>query len=417
MLQPSPEYQKRLIAHDLDYGLNALENKVHKSELRRMALKKLAAGTLAATAVLGVPVAYYTADVRANQAKQDNAHIYVSEQTEALDPINNDNALIFLDGVRTQSGIGLSNEIGKAFQTVIDGRLAPLVYNDAKISNKAAAEEVIEYAEDNNIRSVSFIARSGGGNTAMNVQEIVRETSDIEVEAIVLITTPTGIERLRPARQEEINLVESVSWIPGIAHSTAFHYITEMAMRSGTYDDGDIVERTEDFIATSNTVTKGIESNELTNTWVTLDQLFAIKNSNVQARIDNIGEQPDDKLVPTIVYFGTAEPGKDQVVDDTNSALDIAASAEENGVPFFGYKIKGAVHSMISKSKKAYIKTIAGSKEAIQASILAQHYIAAKNKAQNFVSVLDPEPSTSPVEALKIPSVDLRSLDHPPEEK
>lgn len=98
------------------------------------------------------------------------------------------------------------------------------------------------------------------------------------------------------------------------------------------------------------------------------DQMLAIENANLKARVETIAKLPDDVARPTIVYLGTAEPGYDPIVDDKQSSDNIQIYAQKAGVPFLSYEVPGAIHSRPDVNE-GYIKTLAGAKVDILSSI------------------------------------------------
>ncbi|MBC7459414.1 hypothetical protein H7200_01720 [Candidatus Saccharibacteria bacterium] len=368
MLQPSPEHHNTL---ELDH---AIELKSIRLEQRRMKRQKRVFSALTAVALIGAHVAVYASDVRQNQEIQASASIDVNFRGEALDSTNNDNALVFIDGFGSYNADKLTKYMGPAIQPVLDGQLWSIDYNNAALESKEIAKQIISTAVSAGTTSLSIIGYSAGGDIAMQVQQQIRENSDLAIEAIFLISTPDGAEALRPPRKNEVAVVEQYSWIPGVEYSTPLRAIGEMAFRASQYDSENLIERAGQFIETAHDVTEALDNDKLPGTWLMFDQMLAIENARIESRIQKIGELPEAALCPTIVYLGTARPGYDYMVDDTMSSDNIKDYAEAANVPFYSYDVPGAVHSMVDIAHEEYVSVLQAAGPEIIRSVTAQKY-------------------------------------------
>jgi pimeloyl-ACP methyl ester carboxylesterase len=378
MLMRSPEIQKRLETYQTT---DKIEAKAIELEWRRAKRRrKWFRSTVASLALLGAGTSAYVNDVRANQDIQAKASITVQYEGAALNKVNDHKGLVFIDGFGTDNADTITKYIGAAVPPVIDGQLLSVGYNNAPLETTDIAKKLIATAEARGIDTLSFVGHSVGGDIAMLVQEEIRKESNLTIEAMILLSTPDGVKALRPARQNEIDLVQRVAWIPGIQYSSPLRDIGEIALRSDNYTHGDFWQNVSDFFATKNQVEMNLDNNKLPGMWLMFDQLLAIENSNLKDRINTMAKIPKDEVHPTIIYLGTASPGYDPIVDDKKTSKDLASYAKAADIPYLHYDVPGADH-MRPDINAGYIETLAGAKKAIQSSIAEQQAIADLHRA------------------------------------
>lgn len=391
MLQHSPEYRRldRLASSELSES-SALEAKATKLEQRRAARIKRAYGATALGLVLAANVGGYAADVHANMELQANASIGISVLGDAHEKSNASNALVFVDGFGSYDSIKLTNSLGKAYQPAVDGQLWSVNYNNAILNKTAIADKIAETAEERDVTSVSLVGYSAGGSiSAELIQELVKK--DIDINLVAFNSTPNGAGGLRTERQNEAELVEKIKHIPGAQYSTPLRFLGEMAFRSGAYTApldgetlGDNVTTFRDNIAhffdTAGQVRRDMKENKMPGTWLMFDQVLAIENADIEDRIKELGELPDTKIHPTVVYLGTGAPGYDYMVDDKKSAAEIGQYATDAGLPFYTAEVPDAVHSRPDLTVDAYVKTMETIQTGIQTSMDEQRGIAYANQ-------------------------------------
>jgi pimeloyl-ACP methyl ester carboxylesterase len=381
MLLPSPETQKRLEKYSTHDALEATALKLEwrRAKRRHNALIR----TFAGLALVGAGVSAYNHDVQANQEIQAKASISVTYEGPALNKVADHKGLVFIDGVGTDSADTITKYTGAAVQPVIDGQLLSVGYNNAPLETTDIAKTIIAAVKTRGIDTISLVGHSAGGDVAMQVQEEIRKESDLTIESVVLVSTPNGIKTLRPARQDEIDLVQRLDWIPGVQYSSTLRFIGEMALRSDNYTNGDFAQNVSDFFTTANEVKVNLDNSKLPGTWLMFDQLLAIENANLKDRINTMAKIPADEVRPTIIYLGTAAPGYDPIVNDKQTSRDLASYAKKVDVPFLTYEVPGADH-MRPDINEGYIKTLATAKEAIQSSIEQQQTDARLHRIQNL---------------------------------
>jgi len=381
MLMPSPEVQKRLEEYQT---IDAVEEKALKLEWRRAKRRNRLIRTFAGLALIGSGVNSYAQDVFANQAIEASASVTVELKGKALDESNNDKGLIFIDGFGTDNADSNAKFYGEAIQPVIDGRLLSVDYNNAPLDPVDIAEEIIDTVVPLGINTVSFVGHSAGGDIAMLVQEELRKNSMLTIESIILISTPNGVESLRQARQNEIDLIKWVEWIPGVEYSSPIRLIGELAMRADSYTHGkDLQENIDNFFTTKENIQTNLDNENLPGMWLMFDQKLAIENADLQDRINKIAELPPDTIRPTIIYLGSKP--YDPIVNTEKSAEEIGGYIKDTDIPYFVYEVPGAVHSR-PDINEGYITTLEGARNEIRASIKAQQTKAALYGAQDILT-------------------------------
>jgi len=392
MLLPSPEH-RRLYPHRES---EQIAQKVLRSERLRTAGLKLASGALMASAFLGANISIYASDVRANQAIEAEADIEINYMGEALDPINNDKAILFLTGFNTMNADYLTQSIGKYVQSVADGKKYSGNYNNANLDPKMIGQTFIKTLEasGDNVKTVRIVTESAGNGIGLHAAEYIQEHSDLTIDLFVMIAGPDGVETLVPARQEEIALVKQLAWIPGITYSTPLRYLVEMGFRSENYDEGTPLERAKNFITTSNIAIKAIGSHALTSTQLMSEQALSVETADIEASINNLDGHT------TMVYLAI---DKDTVVRTQEASESIRGYAENNNIPYFKQTLPNAIHAMSGLSKKDYAKAFTNIKDEVQDSIAMGYFLDGLTNENNLVSIdedTQPDPVTDPLRAI-----------------
>lgn len=378
MLLPSPEIQKRL---DTYQTIDKMEANILKQEWNRQKRRRnFILRTFAGLAILGAGVTAYNQDVAHNQQIQAEASIDVLVRGQALDPANSNKGIFFIDGFGTSDANKLAEYMAPAVQPVFDGQILSVDLNNATLSTEQTADKIIEAAKEQGITSLAAVGYSAGGNISVEVQQEIRDRSNLPICLSILVSTPDGVAALRPARQAEIALIESVAWIPGIEHSTPLRFLGEMALRADRYNDGkDIFENVGNFFETAGTLTDEMNSNALASTQLLFSQELAIEKSDLKAQYEKSGTTSNKIVDTTTVYLGTTKNkdgrGHDYIVNNELSSENIGTYNELAGLPFFTYDIPGAVHSRIEVANDQYIKILGNAAPELQASMKAQDSI------------------------------------------
>ena len=326
-------------------------------------------------ALLSMPFSAYAIDVKHNMNIQTEATIDVSVEYEALDPSNNDTAIVFFDGTRSTSGDDLIKYRGDGLQQVIDGQLWSVGYNDAVLDADLIGQELIESAQKYGVTTLYTYGESAGGITALDAQAYVRAHSAIVFPGHFLNSVPFGLQGLRQARQDEIELVETLAEIPGAKYSSFVSFIGESIFRSDRYINDDGIDLPEAY-TTTQAILADMAGSEQAGNWLMFDQLMAIKNAKIRERIIEMGLISEDIQHPVIIYIGTGKPGRDYIVDDDLSAAEIKVYTDEAGLTFILIEVPGAVHSRPDIGVAEFEATFAEAASEIQNAIDIQRQIA-----------------------------------------
>ena len=97
-LVPPPKLAKRFEKYQTFDPIEAKAIKVERNRLKRR--RNVLASFMAGTAFLGIGISAYVNDVRNNQEIQASASISIGDGGDALFEGNNDNALVFIDGLK-----------------------------------------------------------------------------------------------------------------------------------------------------------------------------------------------------------------------------------------------------------------------------------------------------------------------------
>ena len=350
MLQPSPKYESQLPT--------AVEQKALKLEHRYLRLRKNLFKALTALTALSIPFAAYANDVRANQSIQAESVIDIDIRGEALDPANNDKAIVFLDGFRSMNGDTIAYFRGEGMQQVLDGQLWSVGYNDANLDPTVIGKRIIALAESTGVKTIYFYMESAGGSIGSQVQEYVAQNSNITLSAQVYNSVPYGFKALREPRQNDINTIEFLASIPGAKYSSLVTYLGEAALG---YTDTD--------------------RNKFAGPWLMFDQAMAIEDADIGERIANMGELPSTTQKPVIIYIGTTD-GYDYMVNDDYSAEKFQKAAEGAGIKFVHLEVPGAVHSRPDIKPENFNETLADAKDDILSAIATEEAIAEFNQRE-----------------------------------
>lgn len=317
-----------------------------------------AAGHLALTALLGLSpyASVYSQDVQRNIEVQQEAEIDIQRLYEPLDSANQNTAIITIDGFGSYNANTVAKYLGPVAQEFMDGQIWSVEYGNAVLESEAITEKVVELAKAYNVDTVGILGYSAGGNVGARVADELLHKTDLEVPLILAVSTPSGVDGLRELQLKEIEVAQTIEHIPGATHSSFVRYIGEMYFRRDRYDEGNLWERAIDAVGIHNWVIEDLQKDTLPGTWLLIDQVNVITNSRLEERFASIGEATD-KIPPTVVYLGTAEPGYDYVVNDDLSGANICRYARQSGLNCYNYAVPGAVHTRPDLANDSYLQT------------------------------------------------------------
>lgn len=380
MLLPSPKIQKNLAKRFAQYETNnEYEAKAIKNERRRMGIIKGLSISAILASFFGAHAAAYGADVRGNQELQANSVITVTKYANAHDKANNDNAMLFIDGVGTNNASYMAEFAGPAIQQVDDGQLWVVGQNNAHLSAEAIAGKTLKLAEKEGIASFTLVGQSGGGSETMKVQQILREESSIPIRSIFFMSAPNGMDGLQPQQKQYIDIVKFIDQFPGAAYSSPLRFIGQMMLESNNIHD------IGSFFETAGRINDSLHNQKIPGSWLMIDQLVAIQDADFKTLTANIAKAPDSEVRSPEIYLNIAS---DPVVNDKKSSHEIGQYAKKAHIPYFNFEVPGAIHGQPQFSVESYMKVLKDSKSEIQASIRAQLSLAALHEVSPMLRIL-----------------------------
>jgi pimeloyl-ACP methyl ester carboxylesterase len=376
---------------EMPYANLRFDDPFHKSDFLRTLEKnermerhptykyvKKALAILALTGIaLGMDAGIH--DIQNNMDIANHAKIDITVEGKALKAENADTAIVFLNGFGTYNADMLITSIGPAVQPVIDGEEWSVSYGNAPLSIDALTNEVKALAVERGTKNVVIVGYSTGGILAIEEADKLVNDTNLNVKAVIAISTPDGYDGIRPARQTELESVKTVASIPYAEYSTPLRFIGEMYFRRSLYTEGNVIENLQNFFTTTDAVNQDLANKNMPGTWLLVDQGFAIIDANLKQNITDIGNAPSTKLMPDIEYLGTAKPGYDYMVNNWVSSKSICTDALKARLSCQINNVPGAIHTRPGLTKDEYKKTMQTASIQIQSAIAANQSLYSLN--------------------------------------
>ena len=359
MLQPD--------RHGINYYIDPLEEqRLEKLKVRkRRFTRAMARFTIVTTALLGV----YAADAIHGERVQAEAEADFSFLSAPLDPSNDKSAIFLFNGFNKEDSDDIGAAYGEIAQEFVDGEVVLVDYDKAKLTPEGMGNQIIDIANANDYTQVSVVGYSAGGGIGLQTMEYIADNSTLRTPLFFAISSPAGIDTLRPYQQKEMANAAFIADIPGASHSTFVRFAAEMYFRRDRYDEGDLGQRAKDLYETTTSALEDLSNDKLTPTSLLIDQIIAIANANFDERLMNISEATESRQKPVILYFGTAKPGRDYIVDNADASKEICEAAAAADLQCFIYNVPGAVHSLPAKAHDAYVETTENAAPDVRAAI------------------------------------------------
>lgn len=354
---------------------DALGPDVSPRELRRISRRRhRRVGTAQfVIALIVILVVGYESDVAKNRLAQANASVSVAVQEAADHPEYADDdrsAAVFFDGFGTYNSDHLARTLGPGVQGLYGGETWSVSYGNAPLASDTIAEQVLDLAEQRDKRELDLVGYSMGGIINLEVAAILSSSPEVTVRSITLISSPDGIEGLRPLQRQEMDAAELVSQIPGAQYSTALRFVGEMYFMRDRYTTGGPLQRIDRFFGALTQARVNLSGPTFPGTWLLVDQAFAIGSADLAGELRTISENTTPKGPrPSVLYLGTGAPGRDYMVDDAVSSANICSYAAQNAMQCTIRKVPGAVHTAPERTRDAYDQTLADVRERVRGSI------------------------------------------------
>lgn len=339
---------------------------------RRNILKKIGATGLVLTALISLGAK----NIEDNRVDDARLHTSVSYITAAHDPINNDTAIVFLNGVATNNADNLVGSLTGAVQQVTDGEAWSVRYWSS-LDTQNTVDAILALAEDRNKTSLVLAGYSTGGTIAVAIADTIMRESAIEIKMIDLFSSQSGVEDERPTSRAGADaFVNVVDAVPGIAYWDPFRFMGEMIVRAGRYThEQDVPTTVTKFFETANDVVNNIDGADVPSVPLMYDQLLAIKDARINDHFKSIVTTSYPQLMPVIAYFGTPPSGYDINVNDVQSANTYCRLAENSHLPCYSYGVPGLVHGVPELSVDQYKETFKKAAAELQATLAHQEYV------------------------------------------
>lgn len=335
--------------------------------IRNHKLARAQLGILAMTAV-AIPTNLYWQDVNRNIEIQENASMSIDIVAPAADPENNRRAIVSINGFGSYDATEVAEHLGLAVREVEDAQLLSVVYGNAPLEPEAISQRIVDKVDDEGIEEVIMLGYSAGGDLTM--QSIPRLVSEhVPVTFATLVSVPNGIDGLQQTQVEEIAVASIIKEIPGATHSTAVRFLGEMYFRRDRYEYENPIQFLGDIFTTADAVIRDLDNDKLPGTWLLIDQVNIIADSDIQQDFEDLTALGDHIRKPVFLYLGTTEPGRDYVVQDDKSGNEICQYAYEAGFSCFKADVPGAIHTRPDLMTEEYIETVRSVAPVIQAAI------------------------------------------------
>ena len=318
-------------------------------------------GAQAALLTIVTGVGLYASDVNANREIQASSQASVTVYDEPLDPENNSSAVIFFNGFGTYDADSIAEVFGPGIKETFDGESWSVSYGNAPLNPEKIAGKINALAQERGVSTVSIVGYSAGGIIGVATGAELAKNPDLTIRNITTASTPDGVDGLRPYRQTEIQIADTLGRIPGAKYSTPVRLAGEIYFRRDRFDEGDPLQRVNDFFETAHGAYEHIQQPKLPGTWLLIDQTLAIAESDINANLKKIAAEYDNKKpLPTLLYLGTDKPGRDYMVDDALSGENICNYGRQSNMECSIFNVPGAIHTLPEKTKKEYTATLRG---------------------------------------------------------
>lgn len=344
-----------------------LQKEVERLGKRHTRLNRFMAG-FALTAVLTSPVNVYMNDVRANQhtAALSTPEIDPIQNSVEHEPTFSDVPIFYLAGFDTPNGGVFGEKLSIALHQIRPGEDFSIDYGNAPLSFEEIATQIVDEATETGIDTISLAGNSQGGIAATEVAKIIVRDSDIQVEALYLNATPTGLETLRPETRENYDKLMLLLQLPDSEYSSFARYAATMAQGIERFTNGDsLFENIDDFVKVSNETIELIQEKQRPGMWLIADQAHAIINADIEGSLSSIGEVRGEKRMPYIVTMRPKNPLDDTVVDVEKASDAICNYADNADLQCKIVLVENSPHTSWDFNTDAFTEAIASNREEI----------------------------------------------------
>ncbi len=388
--------QSRISTRDRIDSIDSLVHTVDKSVRRRR--KQLLGAQAAMLATITLTGSYWS-DVEANKELQSNSAASVTVYSEP--DIHTDearSAQIYFNGFGTYDADAIAETFSDGISAAFpNGESWSVSYGNAPLDSQHLAAQITNLARERNVTTVDIIGYSAGGVIGIDTAAELSELTDIHIRSIVTVSTPDGIEGLRPYQRQELDLANTLASLPGAQYSTAVRFAGELYFMRDRFDSGNLWERVTGIGKAASLAFERLQGPKSPGTWLLVDQTLAIAEMDIETNMQRIAENyADTHPSPTLLYVGTAAPGRDYMVDNTVSSQRICSYAHAHTMNCLVYNVPGAVHTMPEKTADAYTQTFTEASIPLNNHVTAsfKHFINTKIEKSHKVMEDPPESSS-----------------------
>lgn len=367
----------------------------HSSFIEKHARKirsrqKLATAALVTTAIL---TSAYVTDTNINIEKEKQAELTIDIVAPPLNPENSDTALLFFDGFNANQADYLGGKLAPGLQAQIDGEVWSTNFNNDLTNRDELLETTTKLAEERNIKHLIVVGYSKGGINGNELSVDIVTQSWTNVDATILISTPSNYDGLRPYQQKELEAGMLLSKLWRVRYSTPARFGGEVYFYRDQYTQGNfngdilhdtevVIDNVENFFDVIKQVWDRFRNPSLTTMSFLIEQVDEIDKANFSEEFAKLTEAEETKQKPVIVYLGTAEPAFDTIVDDKKSGDSICEAAEENNLTCIRDNVEGAIHSQYYQTIDQYNESFARIGEALRSSIAKEQAAVAIKRTE-----------------------------------
>ncbi|MFZ1301297.1 MAG: hypothetical protein WAQ27_01810 [Candidatus Microsaccharimonas sp.] len=349
---------------------------VEKLSRRERLKRKIGATSL----VLATLFSQYVGNTNVNIEQERQAELSIEVVAPALDPEHSNTAILFFDGFNSNSAYYLSKELGPGLQAQIDGQIWAADFNNSLANREELLESTKELTKERGVTHLIVVGYSKGGINGNEVGVDTVTESWTNVDAIIMISTPSNYAGLQETQKKELEAGMMVSKVWRMRYFTPARYAGEVYFYRDKYtqgsfngdlghDAGVVVENIGNFFEVIDQINDRFNNPGITTMSFLIEQVDEIDKADFPSEYKKLSEDTETKQKPVIVYLGTKAPAKDYVVNDKLSGDTICDAAEENGLTCIRDEVEGAIHSQYYNTIDQYNESYARIGEELRQAI------------------------------------------------
>jgi len=227
------------------------------------------------------------------------------------------------------------------------GSVFALEQDNEGVDPNVIAEKIIEQASSHGLTEIGLWGDSIGGPLFVKVGRIIQESNAyVRVRFIVLESSPTGFDSLRPSEQNALQTLQFASSIlPDIAkHPVASYLYNQQKLNNspiigGRFGVGTVIN---EMYRSDRPSASLLASQALANLHITLQDDF------------NAIADVDDKKPPIIFIINPSDNNSDKTVNTEKSRNDETRILEESGLTYVSIDMPSISHGDPSVDQKQY---------------------------------------------------------------